>query len=155
MKTKIVDERAAIAVEVALFRSKVERAARSGDQIVLNHLEWAASLHAVLTAPARVEGIMAAIQEYASTWSLAGGRFDQGDMMEQAEKQKACIRTAVAMDECDATRYRVLRNVSDDRIGKPGVPCIAIPIGTQRGSYANGDDADGFVDAAILASRGL
>ncbi len=50
------------------------------------------------------EQIMESIQEHASTWSLAGGRFDDGTMFEQAKQQKAALRTAIEELHKDAAR---------------------------------------------------
>jgi chromosome segregation ATPase len=39
--------------------------------------------------------IMEKVQEFASSWSLVGGRFDSGDMLEQAEELKANLRESI------------------------------------------------------------
>ena len=49
----------------------------------------------------------------------------------------------------DAARYRHLREVPDDQLGAPGVPCIAMPNGMQSGYYLTGENADFAVDAAM------
>jgi hypothetical protein len=40
-------------------------------------------------------GIMQLVQEFASTWSLVGGRFDNGTMLEEANKRLEEIRSAL------------------------------------------------------------
>jgi hypothetical protein len=39
--------------------------------------------------------LMAKVQEYASTWSLVGGRFDSGDMLQTAEQCKAELQAMI------------------------------------------------------------
>lgn len=43
-----------------------------------------------------LDGIMEQAQVYASTWSLVGGQFDNGDMLDDAEAAKAELRRMVA-----------------------------------------------------------
>lgn len=40
-------------------------------------------------------GIMQLVQQFASSWSLVGGRFDDGTMLEEANKRRAEIRAAL------------------------------------------------------------
>jgi hypothetical protein len=40
-------------------------------------------------------GIMQLVQEFASTWSLVGGRFDDGTMLDEANKRLEEIRAAL------------------------------------------------------------
>lgn len=44
-------------------------------------------------APIDQDAIMEAVQEYASAWSLVGGRFDNGSLLEQAEAMMVRIRS--------------------------------------------------------------
>lgn len=52
----------------------------------------------------------------------------------------------------DAQRWQAIRNVSDDQLGSPGIPCLAIPEGEISGDYVSGEDADIAADEYL---RGL
>lgn len=43
-----------------------------------------------------VDALMEMAQEYASAWSLVGGPFDRGDMLDEAEDAKERLRRAIA-----------------------------------------------------------
>ncbi|MGV6475401.1 hypothetical protein [Azotobacter vinelandii] len=49
----------------------------------------------------------------------------------------------------DADLFRRLRNLPDEMLGAPGVPCVAVPDGPRAGRYVSGTD----LDAALEASR--
>jgi len=49
----------------------------------------------------------------------------------------------------DADLFRRLRNLPDELLGAPGVPCVAVPDGPRAGRYVSGTD----LDAALEASR--
>lgn len=70
------------------------------------------------------DDIMEQAQVFASAWALVGGRFDNGDMMETAESEKAELRrmieraveagaSSAAQDAKDAARYRWIRDGSE------------------------------------------
>ena len=42
-----------------------------------------------------VDGIMAQAQVFASAWSLVGGRFDNGNMLTEAEEAKSELRKMI------------------------------------------------------------
>lgn len=52
-------------------------------------------------------------------------------------------------DAQDAALWRTLRDVPDDRLGEPGIPCVAMPSGPRSGEYLNGADAEMAVLAAM------
>lgn len=52
-------------------------------------------------------------QVYASAWSLVGGRFDRGGMLEQAEEAKAELFAAI--DELQAARDRIYNETLEIR----------------------------------------
>ncbi|WP_051975388.1 hypothetical protein [Cupriavidus necator] len=63
-----------------------------------------------------VDAVMTKIQEFASTWAVVGGRFDDGSAMERAEECKAEIRAILsrasssrAEVEKSSERYQFLR----------------------------------------------
>ncbi|AQV94768.1 hypothetical protein BJN34_12845 [Cupriavidus necator] len=62
--------------------------------------QFRAALAAKAVAPVAqgldVDAVMTGIQEFASTWSVVGGRFDDGTAMERAEECKAEIRAILA-----------------------------------------------------------
>ncbi|MGE8366020.1 hypothetical protein [Cupriavidus sp.] len=62
-------------------------------------------------------------------------------------------RVHTAIDRRNAQRYLKLRNVPNDRLGAPGVPCISMPSGAKTGLHLNGDDADRAIDAVESASK--
>jgi hypothetical protein len=69
---------------------------------VRKHTDGAYALYAAPPAPAPanaidadIEEIMTQIQEFASSWSLVGGRFDDGSMLEVADDSKANIRKLI------------------------------------------------------------
>lgn len=43
-----------------------------------------------------VDDIMEQVQVFASTYSLVGGRFDDGTKMQQSEEEKALLRSMIA-----------------------------------------------------------
>ncbi len=54
---------------------------------------------------------------------------------------------ALADLERDASRFRRLRNVPDELLGAPGVPCVAVPAGPNSGRYVSGEDLDAAMGA--------
>lgn len=52
------------------------------------------------------------------------------------------LATRVAELEKDAELYRRLRNVPDEQLGAPGVPCVAVPAGPSSGRYVSREDLD-------------
>jgi regulator of replication initiation timing len=57
------------------------------------------------------EQIMTQVQVFASAWALVGGRFDNGDMLETANEEKAELKTAIEalVQERDALKKENLR----------------------------------------------
>ena len=57
------------------------------------------------------EQIMSQAQVFASAWALVGGRFDNGDMLETANEEKAELQTAIEalVQERDALKADALR----------------------------------------------
>lgn len=55
-----------------------------------------------------VNAIMEQVQVFASTYSLVGGRFDDGSKMEQSEEEKAELRRMIeeALDPARQTNLR-------------------------------------------------
>lgn len=51
----------------------------------------------------QIEAIMEQAQVFASAWSLVGGPFDSGAMLETAEQEKATLRTLLASEPAGAT----------------------------------------------------
>lgn len=47
-----------------------------------------------------INEIMTLIQEFASEWSLVGGRFDDGTMIEKADASKARLRAIIESKKC-------------------------------------------------------
>jgi hypothetical protein len=60
------------------------------------------------------EQIMTQVQVFASAWALVGGRFDNGDMLETANEEKAELKTAIEalVQERDALKLRLLETVN-------------------------------------------
>ena len=48
--------------------------------------------------PINVDVVMVMVQEFASTWSVVGGRFDDGTALERAEELKQAIRDMLTVD---------------------------------------------------------
>lgn len=51
----------------------------------------------------------------------------------------------------DAELFRQLRDLPEDQLGLPGVPCVAVPEGPKAGRYVSGPD----LDAAMAAKEGV
>ena len=51
-----------------------------------------------------IDEIMSQAQEFASGWSIVGGRFDSGDALEIATESKAMLRNLIAAAIADAQR---------------------------------------------------
>lgn len=51
--------------------------------------------------------------------------------------------------ERDAARYRTFRDVPDDLLGAPGVPCVALPESPKAGKYISGDDLDAALSREV------
>jgi hypothetical protein len=60
------------------------------------------------------EQIMTQVQVFAPAWALVGGRFDNGDMLETANEEKAELKTAIEalVQERDALKLRLLETVN-------------------------------------------
>ena len=54
-----------------------------------------------------INEIMTLIQEFASEWSLVGGRFDDGSMIENADASKERIRVIIAANEIAIARESI------------------------------------------------
>lgn len=53
----------------------------------------------------KIDRIMSDVQSFAQTWSLVGGRFDDGSMHNTAEAQSAALRDLIAAALADARSY--------------------------------------------------
>jgi hypothetical protein len=58
----------------------------------------------------------------------------------------------IASLKVDAERYRFLRGYSEETIGTPGMPVIAVPESDNKGVYLSGEDSDKAVDEAMSIS---
>lgn len=64
------------------------------------------------------------------------------------EADNEVILAAIAGLKRDAGRYRFIRNVPADELGKTGRPCVADPDGPKKGRYVSEQDADEAIDRA-------
>lgn len=83
------------------FLSKASFAVNVDREAALNCVDVLTHAIAAPPAPANaidadIDEIMTQIQEFASSWSLVGGRFDDGSMLEVADDAKANIRKLIA-----------------------------------------------------------
>jgi cell division protein FtsB len=59
-----------------------------------------------------------------------------------AEKERDQLRAEVQALRKDAELFRQLRDLPDELLGAPGVPCVAVPEGPRSGRYVSGPDLD-------------
>ncbi|MFC0667047.1 hypothetical protein ACFSKY_22410 [Azotobacter chroococcum] len=58
------------------------------------------------------------------------------------------LRAEVERLRKDAELFRRLRDLPDELLGAPGVPCVAVPEGPRVGRYVSGPDLDDALEAS-------
>jgi hypothetical protein len=83
------------------------------DEPAIAHPQPSAVIDPVAESTVSVDAVMQMVQEFASTWSVVGGRFDDGTASERAEELKQAIRNMLTVnavktkyDARDADLYR-------------------------------------------------
>lgn len=127
-----------------------------------------------------IDEIMSQAQEFASGWSIVGGRFDGGDALEIATESKAMLRNMIAAALADARREGAeqMREACTAAVARYPLPWVvheidALPMPTgprqavrltdaevkQVGDatlYAGGIyDRVRAIEAAVLAANGI
>lgn len=79
-----------------------------------------------------------------------GVEIDLEDYLARAMDESDALRAEVEALRKDAELYRRLRDLPDDQVGAPGVPCVAVPRGPFSGTYVSGEE----LDAAMAGTGG-
>ena len=96
-----------------------------------------------------VDEIMAQAQVFASAWSLVGGRFDNGNMLTEAEEAKAELRQMIealaqpAGEAAEAENERLRKAVEDVLAWRVNEPC--------RGDLRDNDKSRDALSALVKA----
>jgi len=96
------------------------------------------------------QSTLAARSEFDGCCWACGAEIDLEDYLARAMDERDKLRAEVEALRRDAELYRRLRDLPDDQVGAPGVPCVAVPSGPFSGSYVSGED----LDAAMAAKDG-